>query len=379
MIHKIKRIIARKYEVSNQIDISRSAILHNFDTLARIHNLPLILVLKANAYGHGLKEVSTILRERSFPLIAVDGYFEAIAIREVSNQPILVMGSIGTNNINSLRAKYVSFVVFSKESFDTLKKSRRVLNIHLEINTGMNRHGLRLDELTDLLSELRDFPRINVEGIMTHLSSADELKQDFTNKQFTQFEEALRLIKRAGIQPRYIHATNSAGTAKKLPNYLTAVRPGIALYGINTLKKSDPFYGRLRELEPALRLTSKIDQIITVQAGDCVGYNRTHQANNVTRVATIPIGYYEGIPRTLSNKPFITSDGLLLDTTGTICMNHTMFDCTKTDLAIGDQVTIISPDNDAPNSIINLRDHYNLFEYSLPTGLSATIRRRLVS
>ncbi len=378
-LYPIRRKLSRSYEASNLISISRSAILYNFDLISDIHKLPLIPVLKANAYGHGLEEVALILKAREFPFVAVDGYFEALKVRHVSKQPVLVMGSIGANNINALRANNVSFVAFSKESFNTLKKSRRKLSIHLEINTGMNRHGLSLDELSEILDELSAYPKINIEGVMTHLSSADEVQQNYSDQQFIQLESALERILKSGIHPKYIHATNSAGTAKDIPSYITAVRPGIALYGINTLEKTDPYYKRYENLKPALSLTSKIDQIISVNKGDGIGYSQTYHAKKPSNIATIPIGYYEGIPRSLSNKAFITSGEKLLPTTGTICMNHTMFDCSNTELKVGDEVTLISSSPDVPNSIVNLRKNYDTFEYSLPTGLRSTIRRRIVS
>ncbi len=378
-LYSIRRKLSRSYEASNLITISRSALLYNFDLISDIHKLPLISVLKANAYGHGLEEVASILKAREFPFIAVDGYFEALKIRHDSKQPVLVMGSIGANNINALRANNVSFVAFSKESFNTLKKSRRKLSIHLEINTGMNRHGLSLDELSEILDELSAYPKINIEGVMTHLSSADEVQQNYSDQQFIQFESALELISKAGMYPKHIHATNSAGTAKNIPSYITAVRPGIALYGINTLEKTDPYYNRYEKLRPVLKLTSKIDQIITVGTGDSIGYNRTYRAKKSTNIATVPIGYYEGIPRSLSNTAFITSGQKLLPTTGTICMNHTMFDCSDTKLKVGDDVTLISSVPTSPNSIANLRRSDDIFEYSLPTGLRSTIRRRIVS
>lgn len=378
VLSKLRTRLVSQYETMNLITVSRSAILHNFDTLLDIHKLPIIPVLKANAYGHGMAEVATILKNRTFPLIAVDGYYEALAIRQVSKQPVLVMGSIGSNNINKLRAKDVSFVVFSIESFEKLKKTARNLNVHLEINTGMNRHGLSLKDLHFILTKLPNYPNLNVEGVMTHLSSADEAIQDYSEQQFIRFEKALKRINSAGLHPRLIHASNSAATAKNLPDYINAVRPGIALYGINTLAKSDPFYNRLSKLRPALKLISKIDQIIDLGSGEYVGYNRTYKTSGAQKIATIPIGYYEGIPRSLSNKDFVTNGDQLLQTTGTICMNHMMFDCTNTSLKVGESVTLISNNASAPNSIINLRDSYEMFEYSLPVGLQSTVRRRLV-
>lgn len=372
------RLRGYTYEASNRIDISRSAILHNFDLLKKTTQCDLIPVLKANAYGHGLEEVATILKSRTFPYIAVDGYHEAMRIQRVSKQPILVMGSIGATNINTINHKNLAFVVYSQESLRAVCGSREKVRIHIEVNTGMNRHGFEPEDLAEILETVSAHPKVIFEGLMTHLATADEADASYMNKQYEQFKNCIDLIQLKGIRLKYIHAANSAGSSRKTPKYINAVRPGIALYGINTLTPTDTDFNSLKGLKPALTLTSAIDQIRSVMPGDSVGYNRTYRAKSKQLIATIPIGYYEGVPRSLSNKNFITHGGTLLQATGTICMNHTMFNCTDLSLDVGDRVTLISAKNDDPNSIINLRKNFNLFEYGLPTGLSETIRRRVV-
>jgi alanine racemase len=378
-MNDISKKFARKYEVSNLIEISESAVLENFDTIKKIHDCDIIPVLKANAYGHGLREIARVLKKRKFPYIAVDGYFEALEIRKVSKQPVLVMGTIGDNDINKLLTNNISYVVFSFESFRKMLKTKRKVKIHLEINTGMNRHGLSIPELKLLLSEVASGSKLEIEGIMTHLASADEVNQSFTHKQFEVFKEAVDMVQSSGIELKHIHATNSAGSAKNVPGFINAVRPGIALFGINILDEKDEFYSVYSNLKPALTLSSKIDQITDIGSSDTVGYNRTFQASKKTKIATIPMGYYEGIPRSLSNCPFMTTKGIILPTAGTICMNHTMLDCTDNEVEVGDKVIVISGNASSPNSIANLRRSFDQFEYSLPTGLSSTIRRVLVA
>lgn len=380
----IRKVISNKlngynYEVANRIDVSRSALLHNFDLLKDITECAMIPVLKANAYGHGIREVAAILKDRTFPYIAVDGYFEALKIREVSKQPVLVMGSTGNTNINAINDSSLAFVVYSNESLLAVCKAKKPVVIHLEINTGMNRHGFEVSELAEVLDVIMKYPQLKLEGMMTHLATSDEIDPEYMEQQYELFKGALKITDEKGITLTYIHAANSAGSCKGRPDFINTVRPGIALYGINTLEKSDTNYNALDQLKPVLELTSAIDQIRNVHQEESVGYNRTYRAKQSRTIATIPIGYYEGIPRSLSNQAFITTNGKLLPTTGTVCMNHTMFDCSEAGLSVGDRVTLISSDKNAPNSIVGLRTTFELFEYGLPTGLNENIRRRIVA
>ncbi|TXG76334.1 alanine racemase [Patescibacteria group bacterium] len=373
-----RRWLSRKYDTLNQIEVSRSAILHNFNLLRSIHQTDIIPVLKSNAYGHGIREIATILQSRTFPYIAVDGYFEALEIRSVSKQPILIMGSTGINDINKLPLKRVAYVIHSPESFAQLSQSRRPLAVHLEVNTGMNRHGLSASELKAVLSQL-PATKLQLEGVMTHLADADNPDSTaYSDEQYRQFRHVLQAIKRAGFTPRYVHATNSAGTVKNLPASINTVRPGIALYGINPLEPGDPQYETLQQLRPALRLVSHIDQIQRLKKGDRISYNGIYTCTADTQIGVVPMGYYEGLPRALSNVGTLMHAERELPVRGRVCMNHTMVDITDTDLAVGDDITVISNHRTHPNSIQSLADRHKLFTYSLLTGLNSSIRRVVV-
>ncbi|MCA9330891.1 alanine racemase [Candidatus Saccharibacteria bacterium] len=373
-----RRFMSRKYDTLNLIEVSRSAILHNFDLLESLHRTDIIPVLKSNAYGHGIREVAIVLRSRKFPYIAVDGYFEALEIRRVSKQPVLIMGSIGSNDINKLPLRGATYVIHSPESFDRLSRATRKVNVHIEINTGMNRHGLSPTELKAVLKQLPS-TKLVLEGVMTHLADADNPTSDaYSIGQYQQFSHALRTVRRAGFQPRYIHATNSAGTAKDLPAGMgiNAVRPGIALYGINPLEPDDPHYDVLQQLSPALQFVSHIDQVQTLRKGDRISYNGIYTCRKDTRIGVVPVGYYEGVPRALSNCGVLIGGGnVRLPIRGRVCMNHTMVDVTVPQLSVGDEVTIISSTRSQPNSIQSLADKHGLFTYSLLTGLSSSTRR----
>lgn len=375
----LRKRLARPYETLNTIEVSQSAILHNFDLLRSLHGTDIIPVLKSNTYGHGIMQVTAILCERTFPYIAVDGYFEALEIRKISKQPVLVMGSLGSNDIRQLTLNRAAYVVYSPESYANALGSSKPVTIHLEINTGMNRHGLSLEELGEVLQDVVRRSHIHVEGVMTHLADADN--PDSTNysaEQYRKFKKALGMVHEAGITPHYIHATNSAGTAKTLPKEINTVRPGIALYGVNPLLPGDKRYATLQKLRPALRFVSHIDQVQHLRKGDRISYNGIFTCPRDMRIGVVPVGYYEGLPRELSNKGKLMHGKHELPITGRVCMNHTMVDVTDSRLSVGDEVTVISPDRQHPNSVARLSEDYGLFNYSLLTGLASSTRRVIV-
>jgi len=377
-INKIS-LFEKDFEVYNHIYISRSAILHNFDLLERLSpNRMVIPVLKSNAYGHGLEQVTTILKDRKFPYIAVDGYYEAIRIHKISKQPVLIMGAINSVNYVRIRPNGYAFVVHDADSLKAMGDTNKRFTIHIELETGMGRHGVRVDELDDFLIIVSKYKNLLVEGVMTHLADADNPKSDnHVLLQTKRFDNCVEKIHKAGFSPKYIHIAQSAGSAKVKSVFANTIRPGIALYGVTPLKDDDILADKMSALIPALKLTSTIAKIIEIDSKESVGYGRTFIAKHRCRIGVLPLGYYEGMPRSLSNKGKIKWHSHYLPIAGRICMNHTMIklnDKVKTN----DIVTIIS---NKPNDILsvnNICSENKLFIYSLLVGLTNNIRRTIV-
>lgn len=363
----------------NNIYISRSAILHNFDHFAAAPHVDHVIpVLKANAYGHGLEQVATILQDRSMPYIAVDSYFEALRIRKVSKQPVLVMGAIDPVNFANMRLNGYAFVVHDTATIRALAATRKKIKLHIEIETGMNRHGVPIDRLEDFLKLLRQFPSLQVEGIMSHLADADNPKSDeFVKTQVARFDTAVEAVQRYGFDPTYIHIAQSAGSTKVHSKTANTLRPGISLYGISPLADNDKQSGTLSDLKPALTLTSTIAKVVELAPGDTVSYNRTFITNKPTRIGVLPLGYYEGVPRSLSNKGVVKYGNGYLPIVGRVCMNHTMIDLTDTHAKLGDVVTIISDNRGHQNTVSSICRTHNLFNYELLVHLNENIRRTI--
>lgn len=381
----VKKTIAKshkdKYKTLNVIEINQQNIINNYQVYRRLTGgKQLIAVLKANAYGHGLTQIATILNQTDCNFIAVDGYFEANKLLLFTKHKILVMGYILPDNAKLLDNKQCSYVVQDINGLKALGKLNKKFNIHLEINSGMNRLGLKPAELDSYLKTLKQYPMLKLEGVMSHLADADNPNNDFTLQQVAYFDEQVHNILLKGFRPEYIHLAQSAGATKANSKTANTIRIGIGLYGINPLSIKDKRYSSLNDLKPALELKSTIIKVINTQPGDKISYNGIYQSKTKEAIAVLPIGYYEWVPRELSNIGLFTdiNYNYNLIIRGRVCMNHTMVDITTTKLNIGDKIILISNDNAQPNSIMAISQQFNLFSYNLLTRLSESIRRVIV-
>ena len=370
----------KEFAVYNNILISRSAILNNFDLLTKLSPGGFVIpVLKSNAYGHGLEQITEILKDRTLPYIAVDGYFEALKIQEISKQPVLVMGAIKSVNYANINPKNCAFVVHDIESLDAIGATNRPFTVHIEIETGMGRHGVRIDELTDFLNQIKKYKKILVEGIMSHLADADNPNStEHVMLQTKRFDNAVEMVLGSGLKPKYIHIAQSAGSTKVVSKYANTLRTGLALYGISPVESNDSAANKLQSLIPALKLASTITKILEIDSGESVGYGCTFVADQKSRIGVLPLGYYEGIPRVLSNVGKVKFNDTYLSIAGRVCMNHTMIDITNSDAKSGDEVTIISNYSKDELSLANICSDNGLFSYGLLVNLNQNIRRTII-
>lgn len=384
LINKTKKIVKiilpsfqmRKFKTLNQIELSGPNLINNFNLIQSKHpKFQIIPVLKSNAYGHGITQIGRLLNLVKCRMIAVDGYSEALELSKVSDHKILVMGYIDRVNFRVLNLKKYSFVIQSSDELASLGRLNRKATIHLELNTGMNRLGLQPDELNNYLKVLQRFPKIKLEGVMTHLADADNINNSFTRKQLKSFDEAVEYILSKGFKPKYIHIAQTAGSVKVESKYANAIRVGIGLYGINPLAPSDNHFEDLEKLTPVLELKSKIIKVQQLEEGDRVSYGGTFVASKQMQIGILPLGYYEGIPRELSNCGIVTHEGNQLPIIGRVCMNHTIIDLKDSKLKVGDEVIVFSSDPSAPNSISNIAKTNKLFSYSILSGIPSAIRR----
>ena len=366
------------FKVHNTIELSKEKLLFNFDYLEKISGNTLLPVLKSNAYGHGIEQVAEILKERQFPYIAVNNYHEALRVRAVSSQPVLIMGAIDSRNADSLLYDGFTFMVQDTHFMEALGKTGKKLKIHIDIDTGMKRYGLDVGHLDQLLSRLKQLPNLDIEGVSTHLADGDNPEVGFTKEQVTLFDKAVEKIVGEGYKPKWVHISNTPGLLKVKSKYANSFRAGIGLYGINPLDPADAGYAKLQRLKPVLEVISAITFIRELKPGEGISYGRTWRAEKPTIIGVLPLGYYEGIPRSLSNKGSVLHGATPLPIVGRICMNHLMVDITGANLKVGDKLTVISANRQMPNSIEQMSQDFYFFSYGLLAKLNSDIRRVIV-
>jgi len=243
----------------------------------------------------------------------------------------------------------------------------------------MNRQGFDPSDIPQIISILEKNPQIIITGLMTHFSDSDSSDDTFTQKQYSCFEKCVSMFNSTGITPRWIHASNSAGLSKTSSNLTNAARAGIGLYGLNPLDPEDEKYEQYEQLKPILELHTYINHIRTIQSGESVGYGNTFVANSKTTIATIPIGYYEGIPRAMSNKGFCSNEqNTPLPIIGRVSMNLTSLNTTNSDMSIGDVIVVYSKNKLSPSTVTKNALHVGTIHYELTTNLKPHIPRIIV-
>jgi len=379
-MQKTQGQLARPFAVLNQIEINAAQIIKNYLFFQKL--LPqkeIWPVLKANAYGHGIKELTQILKKLSITYLVVDSYYEALQIWEVNpQQKILLIGPTLRENFAHMKWDKLAIVVYDLETLLALNKLDRPVTIHLKINTGMNRQGINLENLKHFLRAIKKSTNLTLEGVLSHLADADGASDVFTRQQIKKFQVALQVIENKLGPIKYKHLAATAGSVKSENSGDNVVRLGLGLYGYNPLHPKDKNYKKLNNLRPVLRFTSKITNILDLKKGDTVSYSRTFAAPHAMTVAVLPVGYFDFYDRSLSNRAHVKIGGKFLPILGRICMNLVVIDLKNLPAKLHDSVEIISPKSQDQNSIINLAKLADTIPYETLVKINSSIRRVVV-
>jgi alanine racemase len=304
-----------------EVLIYRDNLLHNLRIFRESSpKLQIAPVLKSNAYGHGLKEVASILDGEGIPFFVVDSYFEALILRrEGIKSEILVIGFTHPENICQNRLKNITFAVVGMEQLREIAKNlERPTNFHLKIDTGMHRQGISPGEINEAITLINKNANINLSGICSHLADADNSNEAQTAGQIERWNKIVDVFKANFAGIKYFHLSASAGARFADKINANVMRLGLGLYGIDSNGKSD--------LKPALEMKSVISRIKDVSAGSGVGYNFTFRAFRRMKVAAVPVGYFEGVDRRLSNKGFFKIGSVFCPIVGRVSMNISIID-----------------------------------------------------
>lgn len=370
----------KEIDTLNRIEISKSAILNNLEVYKQANPGQAILpVLKSNAYGHGLKQIAEILNGQNLEYLCVDSYYEYTKIKDIYKGNVLIIGYTKPKNYKLFDFKNLAITVYDLESIKVLDSLGKNIKIHLKIDTGMNRQGVRIEELNDILDKIAACKNLQLDGVLTHLADADNpIDQSYTDYQINIFKAALDQIKLKGLKPKYIHLSNSAAGIKLNYPEFNALRIGLGLYGYNPLSSNDQNYYLGKNLKPALQFITTVIQVKNIEKGANISYNLTYQAEENKRIGILPVGYYDGLDRRLSNIGFLTYQNHNLRILGRVCMNLTIIDLSNTPVEQNNEITVINNNPDAINSIANLAKLSETIPYVILSKLSESTRRIIV-
>lgn len=308
-------------------EIDLSAIDYNIRTFKQLlkPDTLFMAVLKGNGYGHGAERVAftaLMAGANRFGVATVD---EALALRAAGiTAPIQILSEPPVTAITDLLDADITCTVTTPEFLNSLSGEamlrQKTARYHLKINTGMNRIGIRPSDAASFLIEAATLPALQLEGVFTHFATADQINDWDAQNQLELFEHAIELIRGAGIDPGIVHAANTAATILMPESHFDMVRVGIGIYGLHP---SHDTYGKIN-LDPAMTIKAKAFLVKPIALGEGVGYGLTYQAFERVDIATLSLGYADGVPRCASNAMSLLVRGKRVDQVGRVCMDQLM-------------------------------------------------------
>jgi alanine racemase len=376
----IRAAIADRRPTWAEIDLD--ALAANFQTVRQKvgPDVKVMAVVKANAYGHGAIACAQRLEQAGADWFGVALPEEGIELRQAGiAKPILCLGGFWGEQASACIQQQLVPVVYRLdmiEAFDRAARERNILaDVHLKVDTGMGRLGVRFDEIADFAGALKRFENIRVDGVMTHFAAADEPScGPLTQDQIQRFERAIAVLREFEIRPTFNHLANSAAVFGQPAARGNMVRPGGVLYGLwrDILAPED----RDVSLQPVMSLHSRIILLKWVPPGETVGYGCTFEASRKTLVATIPIGYDDGYMRALSNRGHAIIRGVYATVIGRISMDLTLIDVTSVlDVRVDDEVILMGEDAGLSITAEELGKTAGTLSYEVTCGISDRVPR----
>ncbi len=364
-------------------EIDLRAIRSNVAGIKRLITPPtrLMAVVKANAYGHGMLEIARVCLEEGATYLGVASPREAMTLRENDiTAQILVLGYTPEDCADLMVENRIDTTVFDLDTALALSKAAvsmdKEARVHLKIETGMGRIGFKPDAASlALIQEIALLPGILIQGIFSHLATADCADKRFAWRQVDIFKDFVAIVEKSGISIPLKHLANSAAIMEMPEVHFDMVRAGIMTYGLYPSHEVDK---STLELVPAMRLRSRISFVKTIPSGYSVSYGRTYISQQETKVATVPIGYGDGYHRLLSNRSWASIRGQKVPLIGTVCMDQCMFDVSgMADVRAGDEVILFGRPEDGVTAD-DLADLMGTINYEIVCAPTSRISRKYV-
>ncbi len=358
-------------------EIDLDALVHNLSVVrAEAGGARVLAVVKADAYGHGVVPVVARLAAEGVAAFGVALAEEGLELREAGiDAPILVLNGVYAGAHREVLEAGLTPVVCDLDTVHAFARAAggAAFGFHLELDTGIARLGVPVDALAAFLDGLAAVPGARIDGLLTHFASADA-DDDFTRQQLRLFADARAALAARGHAPRIVHAANSAGLFRHEAARFDMVRPGIALFGV----RAWPARGRDEgpALRPAMRLRTEIIALRELPVGAPVGYGGTFRAPRPTRIATVPVGYGDGLLRAVSNRGAMLVHGARVPIVGNVSMDLTTLDVTDiAGVSVGDEVVLLGTQGEAVIGAEDIARDAGTIPYEVLTNVSRRVPR----
>ncbi|MCH7492012.1 alanine racemase [Patescibacteria group bacterium] len=368
------------------VAISRSAIRHNIRQLQRIvsPSTQFMAVVKSNAYGHGLIEVAKIAKQAKVSWLATVNLDEALELRASGIKGrILVLSYYHPDKIKEAIKKNITLTVYGYAAAKKINAAAKLLRtktkVHFKVDTGTSRLGVLPLDCAPMLHKIRQLDNIKIEGIFSHFADAENLNQAFTNRQINTFNKIVSELEIQNIKIPLKHLACSASTILNKESHQDLIRIGIALYGLWSIEKKGWLAKKLLpglNLRPALSWYTTIIQLKKLPPHSTVGYGASYKTNKDTTLALVPVGYWEGYDRKLSNTGEVIIRGKRCSIRGRVCMNLMMIDVTSLpNVKVGDRVILIGQEGKESITADELANKIKTINYEIITRINPLINR----
>ena len=377
--------ILDKNNLSSWVEVDKNAFECNILSYKQaLDQAKLIAVVKSNAYGHGIAQIASICEQNiAIDMIAVVCLQEALFLRSINIKKDILILSILNGCFEEAISQNIDLVAHDIDVIIELnnvgKKLNKKANIHLKVDTGLSRLGSDVKTILKHIKQIYDLPFINIRGIFTHFADAESEDQSFTNYQIEQFSYLITQLEAMNITIPFKHASCSASATANKNSHFNAVRAGIGLYGLwpsdDNKKIAKQVFPEFC-LKPVLTWKTRIIQIKDISAGSFIGYDRTHKVERDSRIAVLPVGYWDGYDRRLSNNSKVLINKKLAPLVGRISMNLCMVDITGLNVSMDDDVILLGSNPEITAE--DMAQRCRTINYEIVTRINPLIPRFVV-
>lgn len=361
------------------VEINLKAISDNLKLIKKIagKKVKVMSIVKSNAYGHGAVEVAKRLQKNKVDIFGVITLGEALELKKNGiKTPVLILMPGFVKQAEEIVKNGFRQTVCTLEMAKALSNAAKKLNkkaiVHIKVDTGMGRLGIYPEETLDFMNKIKKYGNIEIEGIFTHFSSADENNLNYTKKQLDIFKNLIKKLSENGINIPLKHAACSAAVMKFAGSYLNVIRPGLMLYGILPYFS---FSSRFK-LKPALSFKTRVIFVKTIKKGTFVGYSRTFKAKKETKVAVLGVGYVDGYSRRLSNTGEVIIKGKKAPVIGRVCMDQVMIDVSGVkNVKIEDEVILLGRSGNVRVTAEEIADKIGTIPYDVVCMINSNLER----